>query len=437
MSKIREAIILNFLFPLADKLMGTCAMKWYGQIKLMNTWSKEQIDNWQNKQLQVFIRHAYDNTIYYKNLFDELRLTPDDIKTKEDLKKLPIINKDIVNKNYENLIPSNIKQIRYRKARTGGTTGEPMRYLCDENTWGYVTGAKIYAWKKTGYHYADKFVALGSSSLFSKKPSFPRRIYDKMRNEIALNGINLSDEICECYVEIIKKKKVRFLYGYAASLYLLAKYVDTNGIDLKMDVVFTTSEKLTDIYREKIIKAFHCKVMDCYGAKDAGITAFEIEKGIYPISYNSIAETLNDKKGGSGKLLTTNVLNYAFPLIRYEFGDEAVLSNNYKNYNGQVLLDIIGRSSDVIILKNGNKITGPGFTILMKPFDIEAYQIRQISEREIELDILPGESFDKNQESIIFDEVLRFLGKDCILKIIYVDKFEPLKNGKRRYFMVE
>ena len=88
MSKIREAIILNFLFPLADKLMGTCAMKRYGQIKLMNTWSKEQIDNWQNKQLQVFIRHAYDNTIYYKNLFfDELRLTPDDIKTKEDLKK--------------------------------------------------------------------------------------------------------------------------------------------------------------------------------------------------------------------------------------------------------------------------------------------------------------------------------------------------------------
>ena len=76
---------------------------------------------------------------------------------------------------------------------------------------------------------------------YFQKPSFPRRIYDKMRNEIALNGINLSDEICECYVEIIKKKS-SILYGYAASLYLLAKYVDTNGIDLKMDVVFTTSE---------------------------------------------------------------------------------------------------------------------------------------------------------------------------------------------------
>ncbi len=143
MKSLKEFVLLTIIFPIADKLMGTCAMKWYGQIKLMNTWSKEQIDNWQNKQLQAFIRHAYDNTVYYKNLFDELGLTPDDIKTKEDLKKLPIINKDIVNKNYENLIPSNIKQIRYRKARTGGTTGEPMRYLCDENTWGYVTGAKI------------------------------------------------------------------------------------------------------------------------------------------------------------------------------------------------------------------------------------------------------------------------------------------------------
>ena len=39
MSKLKESFILNVAFPLADKLMGTCAMKWYRQICKMNTWS--------------------------------------------------------------------------------------------------------------------------------------------------------------------------------------------------------------------------------------------------------------------------------------------------------------------------------------------------------------------------------------------------------------
>ena len=45
MKSLKEFVLLTIIFPIADKLMGTCAMKWYGQIKLMNTWSKEQIDN--------------------------------------------------------------------------------------------------------------------------------------------------------------------------------------------------------------------------------------------------------------------------------------------------------------------------------------------------------------------------------------------------------
>lgn len=436
MSKLKESFILNVAFPLADKLMGTCAMKWYRQICEMKSWSKSEITNWQNEHLQAFVKHAYDHTIYYKRLFDELGLKPEDIQCAEDLKRLPVINKDIVQVHFDEIIPDDIEKIKHRKGRTGGTTGEPMYYYCDENTWGYVTANKIFSWKSTGYRYGDAFVALGSASLFPEKRNRVREIYDKLRNEHGLNGMNLSDEICKKHVDYIRKKRIKYIYGYAASVYLLTKYVAANKIDLTfVKAVFTTSEKLTDEYRQLIEDTYKCIVMDCYGAKDAGITAFEIERGRLNIGYNVIAETINNIDIDSGTLLTTNFLNYAFPLIRYEFGDEALLSED-ESFNGQRITEIIGRSSDVMRLGNGRNVTGPGFTILMKPYDIVAYEVRQVGDLIVELRIQPdSKKYSKEQESAIASKFHEYIGADCVLNIIYVDHFEPLKNGKRRYFM--
>ena len=436
MSKLKEFFILNVAFPLADKLMGTCAMKWYRQICKMNTWSKDEIADWQNEQLQDFVKHAYNHTVYYKRVFDELGLRPENIRCAEDLKQLPLINKDVVREHFDEIVPDNLKQYRFRKSRTGGTTGEPMCYYCDENTWGYVTANKIFSWKTTGYHYGDAFVALGSASLFPEKRNKAREMYDKLRNEHGLNGMNLSDEVCKKYVSYICEKHIKYIYGYAASVYLLSKYVAENNIDMTfVEAVFTTSEKLTDEYRQLIEKTYKCRVMDCYGAKDAGITAFELERGTYNVGYNVIAETINDIDDNTGTLLTTNFLNYAFPLIRYEFGDEAGLSKS-DSFNGQIITDVVGRSSDVMRLENGRNVTGPGFTILMKPYDIVAYEIKKIGKLSVELRIQPDKGkYTKEQEQAIVSKIHQYIGEDCVLDIVYVDHFEPLKNGKRRYFM--
>lgn len=438
MSDLKEKILLNVAFPLADKLMGTCAMEWYHRISLMNTWTKEQIEKWQNEQLKSFITHAYNHTVYYHNLFDALGVKPEDFSSPADLQKIPIINKDIIRNHFDELVPDNINEYKYRKSRTGGTTGEPMYYFCDEQTWGYVTAAKIYAWKITGYHYGDAFVALGSASLFPEKKNWRREIYDRMRNERGLNGMNLSDDICEQYVKYIKKNHIRYIYGYAASIYLLTKYIAHRGYDLSfVEAVFSTSEKLTKEYRQLIENTFKCKVMDCYGAKDAGITAYEIIPGRYDVGYNAICEIINPDKNGVGSLISTNFLNYSFPMIRYEFGDEGILAND-TSYNGQSIREVIGRSSDVMRLKNGNNVTGPGFTILMQPFDIVAYEIKQLSSECIELIIQKDVArYTNEQEKKIIEKVSRFIGEGCKLILTYVDEFVPLKNGKRKYFIVK
>ena len=465
MSKIGEYIRLQIVLPLAEKAKGTCATKWLRQIERMNNWSPEQVQAWQEERLHALVEHAYNHTRYYRRIFDELGLKPSDIRSTEDLKKLPIINKEIANAHFDEIVPNNLSSFHYREGKTGGTTGEPMFYYCDEDTWGYVTAAKIYYWKHTSYRYGDAFVAMGSASLFAKKPSLVRRIYDKIRNEVPMNTVNLTDELCEKYIGIIKQKKIRFIYGYAASIYIFTKYVAAHQIDLKqIEAVFTTSEALTDEYRELIARTYECKVVDCYGARDAGITAYETDYHYYEVGYNAIAEVANEFEPNTGTLLSTNLLNYSFPLIRYQFGDEAELevsqklptidqqlidqkntgkiissysSSERKPYNGQVIRRIIGRTSDVMRLENGHNMTATGFSMIMKEFDVVAFTFNKTGVNEVTLTIQPVKGkYNETQEAEIRRTIYLYIGKDAKLHILYVEKFEASKNGKRRYFMI-
>ena len=66
--------------------------------------SKEDLEKLQNQKLRKLIHHCYKNVPYYKDLFNELKLKPQDINTKEDLEKLPFLDKYIVRDNFDKLI---------------------------------------------------------------------------------------------------------------------------------------------------------------------------------------------------------------------------------------------------------------------------------------------------------------------------------------------
>lgn len=439
MSRVKENILIHGILPLAECVMGTCATKWYEQICVMNTWSRDEILQWQNLHLQQIVRHAYDHTRYYRSVMDSLGLKPEDILTADDLRKLPIVTKEIVNAHYDEFIPDNLANFRYRKGKTGGTTGEPMLYLCDEDTWGYVTAAKIYYWRKAGWEYGAKFAALGSASLFGKKASLPRRIYDKIRNEVPMNSVNLNDELCEKYIARIIREHIHYIYGYAASIYILAQYVQRMKIDVpEIRAIFTTSENLPDNYRQLMEEVFHCRVVDCYGARDGGITGYETAYHNYEVGYNSIVETVEELEPGCGTAATTNLFSYSFPLIRYCFGDVVRLdqSEDDQSYNGQVITQVIGRTADIMRLENGRNLTATGFAMIMKAFDVVAFRVNKTDENEVTMWIqrVP-EKYTEKQETNIRETIGRYIGADCNFIIQYVEHFDALPNGKRRYFM--
>lgn len=434
---IKQNIFLHGILPLAEHVVGTNAHYWYRQISNMQQWSKEEITSWQNKKLQQFIQHAYHHTVYYHNLFDSLVIKPEEIRTASDLQQIPVITKSIANAHHDELVPDNLNTLRYREGRSGGTTGEPFPFLCDENVWGYITAAKIFYWSKTSYRYGDAFVALGSNSLFLHKQSLPRRIYDRIRNEHGLNSTNLTEERCANYVAYMLKHRIRFLYGYAAAIYILTQYVSNHNIDLtQIEAVFPTSENLTDENRSLIEQTYHCKVVDGYGARDAGITAYETAYHHYCVGYNTIAEIINPIASNTGTLLSTNFLNYSFPLIRYQFGDEVEIApGGSDDYNGQVFTKILGRTADVLRLENGRVLTATGIPMILRNYDIIAFTITKNAPLDVTLKIqVNTQRYTQEQEQRIFNTLQHYVGNDCHLSIEHIEKFEPQANGKHRYF---
>ena len=433
MSKIKENILLNCMFPLVDSIMGTCAMKWYKQIQLMNSWSKQDVLDWQTRRLHLLVEHAYHHTRYYREVMDELKILPQDIKKLDDIKLFPILTREIIKERFDDLVSDNIKQYPHRICFTGGSTGQPMRYICGENTWGFVTAMKIFSWQQVGYKYGDRFVSLGSSSLFPvNKKSIIHEIYFRFRNTIPLNGMNMEDEICAKYMDIIKRHKIKYIYGYATALYLLARYCHENNVKWHFDAVFSTAEKLAPQYRQVISETWDVEVMDCYGSKDGGITAYEVEPGMYHVGYASWFEASDVEPS---ELYATNLIDLAFPVIRYFNRDEVLLWNDSvdSQYNGQLLKEVVGRTSDVVAFDNGHKLTTSGFNSLFRGFNVEAFRICKNGGLSVLVQIQKRETYTQNEHDLLYATIKKYVGDEVNVTFEYVDGFEPLKNGKRSF----
>lgn len=435
MSGLKEFLLLNTLFPIADKVKGTKAMYWFRQIRKMESWSQEEIENWQLSKMKLLINHAYNHTVYYREIFDILGLKPSNINSFDDLRKLPVLDKSIIKSRFKDFVPDNINDYKHRYNLTGGSTGTPFKYILDENTWGFVTALKMFSFMKTSYNFGDTYVSIGSASLFPvNKKSFIHEIYFRLRNTIPLNGMNMDDEVCARYIGIIKKYNVKYIYGYATSVYLLASYARKYNVEMKIKGVFTTSENLTDDYRKVIESTWGVQVMNCYGARDGGVTAYEVNRGYFNVGYNSYCQT-DTSEEISSTMYCTNLIDYAFPLIRYTVGDDVVLSKNNDKYNGQVFKEITGRTSDIIQLDNGHKLTPTGFSIMSRGFNIAAFRMTKINGLFIKLEIQKLESYTIEEEKLILETMKKHVGNECEILLEYVPIFEPLKNGKRNFFI--
>lgn len=436
------------IYPAIDIYFKTDTLPNLEFLQRTQWYTSEQIKQLQNDRLKKLIVHAYNNVPYYNKLFKELKLTPYDIETTDDLMKLPILTKSDIKNNFESLIAQNIPKSKLLIKTTGGSTGNPLKFVRDKESMGHIRAAqyRFFEWAGLDF-FGDKWVSL-TSSLYDDElyKKIKVKLYLKLLRQKRLATFGVTDQdLCE-YTKVIQKFNPKTLYGYASSLFAMANFLYKNDIhDIKVKSIISDSETLYPHYRQRIEKQFNCKVFDHYGSKEADYAQeCEEHNGYHIAAENLYLEIIKDGmrvlEGELGKIVVTDFTNYGMPLIRYENGDLGIPSSkNCRCGRGLPLIEsIVGRMNDILISSNGKIIPSTYIPDVFQKFgdDVKQYQVIQSQAGELLIKIVKEKSYQDITSEHIIKSLENHFVKDSI-KFEFVDTISLPESGKHRFVISE
>lgn len=420
----------------------------YAFLQESQCWSREQLEEYQLQQLEKLLNHAYENVPYCRMVFDDRGLKPKDIKSVDDLGKLPYLTKDIVRKNLADLIAQNYPKSKLHYVTTGGSTGIPMglyweKGFTDPKEWAFVWRQ----WNCAGCRFGQKRVTLRGHVINRIKDGMRQWWeYNPLDNALILSSFDMTEEKLPKYIEKINKFKPVAIQGYPSSLAILAKFLKDEELRLEgIKCVLTSSETLYQHQRKLIEEYFGAKIFDHYGNSERNALITQCEGGNYHIiSEYGIMELIGkdgnpvSEEGEAGEIIATGFNNYAMPFIRYRTGDIAVHSNQRCSCGRKypLLKTIEGRLQDFFVDKTDSLITFIYSDVALWSVKdkINAYQFVQSEPGKVLLNIDAKNKFSISDiESVkrtFWEHYSRF-----DIEIKFVENIPRTKSGKFRYLI--
>ncbi|PKP61718.1 hypothetical protein CVT91_02170 [Candidatus Atribacteria bacterium HGW-Atribacteria-1] len=437
---------IKYLYGLMpyEKRLGRVFWDTYNFLQESQWWSKEKLEEYQMKELEKLLKHAYKNVPYYRRVFDERGLKPKDIQDFDDLKKLPYLTKDEFRDNFNNkkIISKNIKLSKLPLSHTSGTTGKPLQFYVniDEGAkeWAFI----CHQWSRVGYKPGDKRIEL-RGSVNQKIPIF----YSKPSNIIRFSPIIENKEKAKLYLKKMEEFGAQFLHGYPgaiASFALLIKQYKLN-INFKLKAILFASEIIYKWEREIVENIFDCRVFSHYGCAEKTILAAECEKSQIYHCLPQYGITEFDPK--TKEVIATGFINTLNPFIRYKMTDVALnprfescekcKRNYYPIFDG-----VEGRLEDFIVTPEGFLIAP---AIITHPFKdlqtIKNTQIIQQSTEKIILRVVPLEDVNKellNKEiQFLSQELKKIIGEKIKIIPEIENEIELSLSGKFKWIISE
>lgn len=434
-----------------DVVRGTHIGKTTKFLQNSDVWDRTQLDTYRLRKLQELIAYSYENVRYYKNLFNRLGLNPKDFRTLDDIRKIPVLTKEEVRAHSSEFISEaiNLKDRKIKIAKTGGTTGMPLLFYKNTATRDFTWGSynRWNGWM--GISPNDKVAVLwGARTVMTEKKTIKDRFISSFGNKLTINSFSLNDNTLPDVAKQILKFQPIILRGYLSAVFQLAIYFKEHHLTIpSLKAISTTTETLLPIYRNYIEEVFGVRMFDQYGCGECNGIAYECEahQGLHITEEHCIIEIL-DKNGNPvfdepGRVVLTDLDNNAFPFIRYENGDSAIISSRGCSCgrHSALIKELSGRTKDTIILKDGSEVHGVLFTDMFHELGYDnfeyftRFQIYQQKRGDFECRL---ETTGKEIPSQKFDKIMAALhkfGNHVTIKLL--PKLENDASGKFRYII--
>lgn len=329
------------------------------------TLPREALEALQLKRLQQVVSRVYNSVDFYKKSFQKAGVTPDDIKTLDDLKRFPFVTKQDLRDNYPFglfAVPmSNVVRLHASSGTTGRSTvvGYTKR---DIDTWAELIARCLVAANLTKNDIIHNAYGYG---LFTGALGVHYGAEKLGASIIPMSGGNTKRQIM--ILQDFGPTAICCTPSYAMNL---AEQGQAMGIDmrsLKLRVGIFGAEPWSDQMREQIEKAFDIKAMNIYGLSEimgpgVAMECSEAREGMHIFEDHFLVETINPDTGEvlppgeSGELVFTTLTKEAVPLIRYRTRDISRLyTAPCRCGRTSYRMDrVMGRSDDMLIIRGVN-----------------------------------------------------------------------------------
>lgn len=372
----------------------------------------EKLAKLQDERLRKMIRYAYENVPFYKKKFKDVGISPDDVKSTEDMHKVPFTVKDDLRDHYPYGILAVPREDIVRFHSSSGTTGIPtvVGYTRkDLETWSRLMARTIAC---PGAKKGDIMQNIYGYGLFTGGLGFHYGA-----ELLGVSVIPTSTGNTKRQLKIMRDMKTTVLactpsYAlYLGEAALEEGYKPKEDFNLKFGLF--GAEAWSEEARKKIQETLGLGAYDCYGLSELYGPGVAMEcqhqKGLHIWSDEFLVETINPDTGEvlepekRGELVFTMLTREAMPLLRYRTKDLATIS--YEECEcGRFhprILRVSGRSDDMLIIGGVNVFPSQIEEILFRTHGLgDQYQIyvdrEKLDKMTIKVELAPEAAVDKN-----------------------------------------
>lgn len=423
--------MFNFIrrisFWIFDFIKGGNIRRNFKLLKYHNTLDCDSdiLKKYQEIELTKLINHTINTVPKYKGL-----------KTFSDF---PILEKEFMQKDFDNYKSNKYKNRKLHKMFTSGSSGTPFMILQDKKKRKTVNAEVIYYSYLQGYRVGDKLVYLRAVNEINEVP----KIRSIIENQTQIDISDFSNTNLLKSIKYIQNSYKPFILAYGSTWEELANNFADNYYPNQIVGAITGAEKISLDAIESINKMFDISLTNRYSNQENGILSQAYSNSPYLVlnETNYIIQIYdeNDKlleDGSLGKIIVTDLKNYAMPMIKYDTGDLGIIKE--KNINGvkrRVLVEVHGRDTDSIYDTKGRKLSPHSINNMMWSFQtVSKFRFIQKDFGVYNLQLTTN---TKKEEEKIKNSLLKLLGEDSILIFNYIEKFTLDKTGKFRYIKNE
>jgi phenylacetate-CoA ligase len=391
----------------------------------------------QEERLRGVVRNAYENVPYYRRLFDSAGIRPDDIKSLDDLSKIPITTKnDLQSLKQEEIVAKGSSIDKCIIKYTSGSTGQPLKIFLSPVERDFQILLNLHILIENGLRLNDKVAYIINPYRFPKS-----KYWFQYAGILRREYLSVFD-YPEKHVELLKKIKPDIIYGYPSNLTLLALYVREKGIKaINPKIIFSVAEALEPRAKNLIDSVMHVNTRDILGTIELGDIAWQCEKrdGYHTSVDTVIIEFLKDgrpaRPGEEGRIVCTSLYGFTMPFIRYAVDDICIPSDRFCPCGRTLPMmeSIKGRANDFIVLPDGQIIASCFLVIIMQAFhDVAQYRIIQQDKKRIIVHLVKGKEFNGRTTELIKEEIKKVTGNTLEVEVEILEELNRDESGKIR-----